>query len=82
MKQALSTKIDDDLLEIVNEICSSKGITRSEFLVSAIKHYISTSFIKGIPSLEQPDKQSEVYRHKTEEQTESQSQIHFEWGES
>lgn len=82
MKLVLSTKIDGDLLEIVDEICSKRGVTYSKFLNDAIKHYITSSSINGIPSLEQPDEQTKVYASTIEEQTNNQPQIQSGCGES
>lgn len=82
MKQVLSTKIDDDLNEIVNEICSRGKITRSKFFLNAIKHYISASSACGIPSLDQPDVETKVYTPPTEEEFEKLLQIRSREGKS
>ncbi len=72
MKPAISTKIDRDLLEVVDEICDRKKITRSDFLLKAIKHYLASSSLNGISSLDQPDEEMKAYISEKEKQFEKE----------
>ena len=38
--RVVSIKMDEETIEIINEIASKRGITRSEFIREAIRYYI------------------------------------------